>query len=77
MRAFAETEDTAQRRVMNVGNVQSETTGFVLSQQIGTLRFSRRVRCDRPFEVYLHFGGTLQLKKNLKYNRLELVIGNW
>ena len=45
------------------GNVQSETTGFVLSQQIGTLRFSRRVRCDRPFEVYLHFGGTLQLKK--------------
>ena len=51
MRAFAETEDTAQRRVMNVGNVQSETTGFVLSQQIGTLRFSRRVRCDRPFEV--------------------------
>jgi len=76
MRAFAETEDTARYKVMNVGNVHSEATGFVLSQQIGTLKFSRRVRCDQPFEVYWHFGGTLQLKKNLKYNRLELAIRN-
>ena len=31
---------------------------------------------DRPFYVYWHFRGTLQLKQNQNYNRLELGIGN-
>lgn len=32
---------------------------------------------DRPFEVYWHFSGTLQLKKNQNEKRLKLVMENW
>ncbi len=33
--------------------------------------------CDRLFEVYGHFSGTLQLKKNQNEKRLKLVMENW